>query len=194
MVAMLRAHPRGLMHRTCLALALAACLVGCLAEGTSLGGIESSSSAPDADGANYPSLPPGRASAAGGLGLVCHAYTWDPVPTTESCEYLLPSGDPPSDDPRLDPAAWNPHDVWVEIFPNETYRSWEDFGYHTSSRDGCAGRDGWYYVTPCDDAGESDADGGGAGAPTLFALCPKSCATVAKEGVLLRLTAHLYCE
>jgi hypothetical protein len=49
---------------------------------------------------------------------------------------------------------------------------------YAATSDGCGTADGWYYVDP-----------GNGQTPTLFMICPKTCATVATDGGFLRLSA-----
>lgn len=188
-------HSPAMLHRTFLGLAVSTCLVACLGKTTSLGGPEGSSNGEDGDAGagqalsrspSFGGFDGGSSSSSSGFGRICHGYSWNPVPSSVACQYLLPSGTPPGDDPRLDPRFWNPDNVNVEIFiPQHQRQGSYDrrLGSYTATPDACGSSDGWYYVVPADRQ-----------PLTLFALCPTSCASIADDGVLLRLAADTYCE
>ena len=72
-----------------------------------------------------------------------------PVPSAVACQYLLPSGRPPNDDPRLDPMTWDRDKVSVEMWVTQVF---DDQGFYMPSAAACGMNDGWYYVEP--DGGE----------------------------------------
>jgi hypothetical protein len=185
------AHLPAMIHRAVLGLATATCLLACLGKTTSLGGPSgnqasaTSTSGDDGGDAGQPITPGAPWADAGsagsaGLGPACHGYSWDPIPSSVACEYLLPAGKPPNDDSRLDPAFWNPDQVTVDIIIPQ---KWREGLYVTGGASRCGTSDGWYYV-----------DAASGKKPTLFALCPTSCASITNEAALLRLTAITYCE
>lgn len=172
-----------MIHRAFVCLAVSTCLVACLGKTTSLGGPagnQTSASSTDEDGGTdsgtrAPSVgasaDPAAPSAPSASQGSCAWYVWAPVATTVACEYLLPSGAPPNNDPNFDPATWDPHNVRIEFAA-------KNIGEYAGTSAGCGTTDGWYYV---------EADGGQT--PTRFMLCPASCARVASDGGYVRLAA-----
>lgn len=186
-------HSRTMTHRTLIGLAVAASLVACLGKTTSLGGpsgnLSSASSSEDGSadseaGQGSDEFDAGLVTHPDGIYDICHGYSWDPVPTSTPCEYLLPSGAPPqNDDPRLDPSStsWRTHSASIDVIIPNNWRQ----GLYVGSSEGCAGGDGWYY------ADDADAD---AQTHTRFVICPASCASIANDGALLRLSVVTWCE
>ena len=176
-------------QRSIVGLGASILLVACTGNTTSLGGADpatsrASSSDEDSAEARTPvvSSPSSDEADTDEPTLVCHGYSWDPVPSAVPCEYLLPSGPPPSGDPRLDPKTWQPRKVSVVI------SKWDagaprHIGQFISMRETCGDSDGWYYVDPGDRS-----------TPTLFALCPTSCDRVQEENSFLRLDADTFCD
>jgi hypothetical protein len=164
MAALHREHSRSMIDRTGFCLVFAVGLVACAGKTTSLGGSQgnqSSASTTDGGGDNGASsgsiaITPPADSGAGGQ--MCGWYAWRPVPTTNPCEYLLPSR--PYADPGYDPKTWNPHNVRIVLGDKQIHP-------YAETSEGCAATDGWYYVTPTD--GQP---------PKRFMICPNSCAFV----------------
>jgi len=170
-------HSSVMNARILVGLALSATLIACTARTTSLGGPSgnnaSASSAEQEDDASE-RAGGGELEHDGGL-IGCAGYTWMPAPSATPCEYHLPSEPPKNEDPLLDPTQWGPDPAHVTVM-TITMGERND-GLFVGSSDGCGAGDGWYYVEP-----------GDGGVPSLFAICPKTCAAVT-NGALLRITA-----
>lgn len=177
-------HSRMMEQGVFVAVIAASLVVACEGSTTSLGGpkgeLSSASSVADGGSDDGATLPSSSSTTSGGLDPVCHGYTWAPESTGLDCDYRLPSGPPPNDDPRLDPATWNPNRVHIEVWGPNMPEVW---GYFRRSAASCEDEDGWYYAPP--ENGEL---------PASFRLCPKSCASAATQSAYLRLTAMTYCE
>ena len=178
-------HSLAMNQRSLVGLAVATLFLACTSNTTSLGGPDdapaSTASATEEDAATgtNESSDGLLAPDAGAPRMVCYGYSWDPVPSTAPCEYLLPERT--NDDPRLDPKTWDPHDVIIIVMKGGGQ---DDVGGFVATKAACGTADGWYYVDP-----------GDGGTRTLFGICPKSCDSLANnEGALLRLDATTHCD
>ncbi|MBX3263369.1 MAG: hypothetical protein KF782_27095 [Labilithrix sp.] len=182
--------------RLLFALALAAPLAACVSETTSLGGPRGSQSsassndddpgsgddhvlAPeDAEASSGTWSPPAYDSMdAGRPGAWPCAYSWMPVPTSEACQYLLPT-ERQNGSTDLDPTTWDPRNVRVDV--GISAHGAREIGGYKPAPAACGAEHGWYYLPP------SDAP------PTSSALCPMSCAIVSNGGEF-RLSAFGWC-
>ncbi|MBX3209995.1 MAG: hypothetical protein KF764_33505 [Labilithrix sp.] len=180
-----------MIHRALAGLAVAACLVACGTETTSVGGPRGSQASASSDDDASPDAwtPPVYSGKDGGGpgGWPC-AYTWMPVPGTGPCEYIMPT-ERQNESRDLDSATWDPRNVRVDLW---TATPVDDAGVQQmlSSAIGgyketpatCGTDHGWYYVSS-----------GNEGRPTSYALCPTSCGFLDNDGAQIRLTAFGWC-
>lgn len=180
-----RAHSAGMVQRILAALGLSSCVLAC-SNTTSLGGPTQKSSPASVGDEAVPaeaSAPPDEkdssSSPAGGLRCVSVGYSWGPEPSATECQFFVPPD--PGGDPDYNPVNWNLDRIRTEMWIEGESQSTQ-YGYYVGSRDACGDGHGWFYV-PADDR-----------TPTLFEICPESCALAAQEDVYFRLALHKPCS
>lgn len=166
-----------MVQRIVAALGLASCVLAC-SNTTHLGGPAQKSSPSSVDEDAEDAESDEDASRKGGLRCASVGYSWAPEPSTTACQFLVPPD--PGSDPDYNPVSWNLDRVRTEMWVKDE-SSFTKYGPYVGSPEGCGDGDGWFYV-PSDDP-----------TPTLFEVCPQSCAFAARADVYFRLAYHKPC-